>query len=195
MTEILPVVFLKGQNVNLRPLQKEDIPAITRWINDPEVRDFIKANWPMTLADEENWFADLSKKKPNDLVLAIVTSEGKHIGHMGLHRIDWRGRVATTGAVIGEKECWGKGFGTEAKTLLLHHAFRSMNLRKICSSVIAYNKRSLHYSLKCGYKVEGSLKAHVFRRGRYWDLTQLAVFWPDFRPVWQKYKALLKTHA
>lgn len=123
------------------------------------------------------------------MTLAMVTNEGRHIGNIGLHRIDWRNRVATTGTLIGEKDLWGKGIGTEAKILLLHHAFQSMNLRKICSQAIAYNERSIAYSKKCGYKVEGVLRAHVFRRGEYWDLVNLAVFWEDFLPVWEKYSS------
>jgi RimJ/RimL family protein N-acetyltransferase len=181
------VVFLKGRNVNLRPLRKEDMPACTRWINDPEVRDFVKNYLPMTLLEEEEWYASIHKGKATNVVLAIETAEGQHIGNMGIHRIDWRSRIGTTGAVIGEKEYWGKGLGTEAKKLFLHHAFYGMNLRKICSQVIAYNTRSMKYSEKCGYKVEGMLKDHVFRRGQYWDLINMAVFLEDFEPVWQKY--------
>ncbi len=189
MLEIQPVVFLKGRNVSLRPLERGDLVNCVRWVNDPEIREFIKNNWPMTMQDEEEWFENLGKRKPHDLTLAMVTNDGRHVGNMGLHRIDWRGRVATTGALLGEKELWGKGLGTEAKTLLLHYAFQSLNLRKICSQVIAYNDRSIAYSKKCGYKVEGVLKDHIFRGGQYWDLVQLAVFWEDFFPVWEKYSA------
>lgn len=183
------VVFLRGRKVSLRPLERGDLQNCVRWVNDPEIRDLIKNNWPVTLREEEQWFEGFSKKNRNDMILAMVTNDGRHIGNMGLHRIDWRGRVATTGTLIGEKDFWGKGFGTEAKILLLNHAFRSMNLRKICSQAIAYNERSIAYSRKCGYEVEGILKEHVFRRGQYWDIVNLAVFLEDFIPVWETYSA------
>jgi len=104
MSETQPVVFLKGRNVSLRPMEKTDLPNCARWINDPEIRDFVKVYFPMTMTDEEAWFATIGKRKPNDLLLAMVTNDGKHIGNMAIHRIDWRSRVGTTGALIGAKD-------------------------------------------------------------------------------------------
>ena len=188
MSEQSKIVFLKGRKVNLRPVSKSDLLQITRWINDPEVRFYLNAYLPQTEQDEEAWLEGLSKKKSSDIVLLIETVEGLPIGLMGIHQINWRDRVATTGALIGEKECWGKGYGSEAKKLLLNYTFNVLNLRKICSSVIFYNKRSLRYSLRCGYKEEGVLKQHIFRDGQYWDMIQLAIFRENFEPVWQKYQ-------
>jgi len=183
------VVFLRGENVVLRPLGKSDLPRLLRWINDPEVRYFLEAFMPMHEGEEEEWLESLSKRKPNDLVLAIETKEGEHIGNIGLHRISWRDRTAVTGALIGEKEYWGKGLGTEAKMLLLDYAFNTLNLRKICSQVLAFNGRSIAYSKKCGYVEEGTFRAHIFRNGEYHDLVNLAVFKKDFeraRAEWQE---------
>ena len=41
--------------------------------------------------------------------------------------------------MIGESEYWGRGLGTEAKMLLLDYAFNTLNLRRICSQVLAFN--------------------------------------------------------
>lgn len=183
------VVFLRGENVVLRPLGKSDLPRLLRWINDPEVRHFLEAYLPMSEKDEEDWLENLGKRKPNEILLAIETVDGVHIGNIGLHRIHWRDRTATTGAMIGEKEYWGKGLGTEAKMLLLDYAFNTLNLRKICSQVLAFNKRSAAYSKKCGYVEEGVFREHIFRNGEYHDLINLAVFREGFeqaREKWQK---------
>src|SRR3989344_1167197 len=188
MSEESKGVFLKGKSVNLRPVFKSDLPQIVRWINDPEVRNFLNAHLPQSEQDEERWLENLSKNKDTDLVLVIETTEGRVIGLMGLHKINWRDRVAITGALIGEKEYWGKGFGSDAKITLLNYAFNVLNLRKICSGVISYNKRSLQYSIKCGYKEEGILKEHIFRNGQYWDVIQLAIFREDFISVWEEYQ-------
>jgi len=170
------VVFLRGENVVLRPPGKSDLPRLLRWINDPEVRHLLDAYLPMSEQDEEEWLENLGKRKPNEVLLAIETTAGKHIGNMALHHINWRDRTATTGAMIGESEYWGKGLGTEAKMLLLDYAFNTLNLRKICSQVLAFNERSTAYSKKCGYVEEGIFSAHIFRNGEYHDLVNLAVF-------------------
>lgn len=186
-TETHPVVFLKGGRVYLRPPMKSDIPRLLRWINDPEVNRFLGSYLPMLEQDEEEWFEELHKGKLHNMVFAIMLGE-THIGNMGIHRIDWKSRVATTGALIGEKDYWGKGYGSEAKMLLLNYAFNTLNLRKICSNVVAFNERSVGYSLRCGYQEEGRLRAQHYEHGAYWDEIRLAVFKEDWLPLWEEFK-------
>ncbi|OGZ42067.1 MAG: hypothetical protein A3C80_03650 [Candidatus Ryanbacteria bacterium RIFCSPHIGHO2_02_FULL_45_43] len=183
--------FLIGKSINLRPFSRDDIPTLTRWINDPEVRVFLTATLPQTEQQEEEWFNKLGSDDKN-IVLAIETKEGKLIGSMGIHSINWRDRTATTGALIGEKEYWGRGYGTDAKMVLLDYAFNTLNLHKICSAVIAYNRRSLQYSLHCGYKVEGRRRKHIFKKGKYWDLIELGLFRKEWLPLWRRYRSTCK---
>src|ERR1700735_3089576 len=101
------VVFLRGKRLYLRPLTKEDIPLFLRWMNDQEVNQFLAMYLPVTEADEIEWFEQLHKKKSEEIVLGIVdTKSNKLIGSMGIHRINWKDRTATTGAVIGDKKFW-----------------------------------------------------------------------------------------
>lgn len=180
-------IFLVGKKVNLRPFAKADIPTLTRWINDPMVREFVLAVLPQTEQQEEEWFNKLGADDKN-IVLGIETKEGVLIGSMGIHRIEWRDGICTTGALIGEKEYWGKGYGTDAKMILLDYIFNTLNLRKVCSAVIAYNKRSLRYSLHCGYKIEGTRRKHIFKKGRFWDLIELGLFKEKWLPIWKRYR-------
>ncbi len=181
------IVFLLGKTVNLRPVSREDIPKILVWINDPEVRQFVASVYPTTQKFEEDWVDGLGKDKDN-IVVVIETKEGKAIGLMGLHRIDWVNRVATTGALIGDKEYWGKGFGSDAKMVLLDYAFNTLNLHRINSDVIAFNERSLNYSLRCGYKIEGKKRQAMFRHGKYWDRIELGLLREEWIPVWENYQ-------
>ena len=188
-TKPTDAVFLRGKRVVLKPINDEHIPLLMKWINDPEVRQYVIANFPKTERDERAWLESLIKSSYTGVVLLIESVEGVPIGTMGIHRIDWRCGVATTGAIIGEKEYWGKGYGTDAKMALLEYAFNTLNLRKICSTVYAFNKRSLAYSLHCGYQVEGRRRLHIFKNGRYWDLIELGLFKEEWLPYWKKYQS------
>lgn len=181
-------VFLIGKKVNLRPVHRSDVPTLTRWINDPEIRQFMVNDFPFTEKQEEAWYEKIGANDES-IVLIIETKAGIMIGCMGLHEINWRDRVATTGALIGEKSYQDKGLGTDAKMALLDYAFNTLNLRKICSRVTAFNKRSLQYSLHCGYKVEGTRRQHIFKKGQYWDIIELALFKEDWLPHWKKFQA------
>ncbi|MGH8005132.1 MAG: GNAT family N-acetyltransferase, partial [Limisphaerales bacterium] len=133
------LVFLKGKKSVLRPLRKAtDFEFCLRWINDPKVNQYLLVFFPVTEKKEEEWFDNLANN-PNEIVLGIETLDGKLIGDMALVHINAKDRTASTGALIGEKEYWGKGYGTDAKMTLLDYAFNTLNLRKINSSVYAYN--------------------------------------------------------
>jgi RimJ/RimL family protein N-acetyltransferase len=180
------VVFLEGKKVILRPLDKEkDLGVVLKWANDPELRQFVSFFLPSTKKQEEEWF---DKKREDEIVLAIETKEGEFIGSIGLHKINYRHRTAITGTLIGEKSFWGKGYGTDAKMILLNYAFNTLNLRKIKSQAYATNQRSVNYSKKCGYKVEGILKKDLFVNGDYVDVVCLAVFRKSFKRVWRNYQ-------
>jgi RimJ/RimL family protein N-acetyltransferase len=187
MTNDKGVVFLRGRVVNLRPLAKADIPTLVRWINDPEVREFVTIVFPQMEKQEEEWLNKIGSDDKG-VLLGIETKDGVLIGSMGIHGINWVNRTATTGAIIGEKDYWDKGYGTDAKMTILEYAFNTLGLRKICSEVIAYNERSLRYSLHCGYQVEGRKVKQIFRRGECWDLIQLGLFRENWLPIWEKYK-------
>jgi RimJ/RimL family protein N-acetyltransferase len=187
--DCIEIFFRKGGRVVLRPLLINDYIILMKWINDPEVTQFLFAYLPIMEEDQKEWIESVRKQMSKQIVLMIVV-DGVPIGTMGIHNIDHRQGTATTGALIGEKACWGKGYGTEAKMLLLEYAFNTLNLRKIYSEVIAFNKRSYNYSLSCGYKEEGCLKDHHFVKGKYWDKIILSVVKKDFKPLWKKFKRI-----
>lgn len=117
----------------------------------------------------------------------MVNSIAAILGTIGIHGIERENGVATTGAAIGEKDCWGKGYGAEAKMILLEYAFNTLNLRKIYSRVMSINPRSRAYSEKCGYVLEATLPKHHFRQGRCVDEYILAVYADTWRAFWDKF--------
>ncbi len=180
------IVFRTGKRVVLRPFHTEDAPLLTKWINDPEVTKYLEQSYPTTFTQETDWLKALGQNK-DSVVLGIELIGGPLIGSMGLHRISWINRTATSGAFIGETEHQGQGYGTEAKMLLLEYAFNTLNLRKVCSTVLAFNGRSQRYNKKCGYVVEGVQRSQMFHNGEYHDLILMAVFRDDWLPTWREY--------
>jgi len=177
------IPFIKGIVTNLVILEKTDVPTIHVWANDSEITQYLQLFLPMSRAAEDSWFESLNKQ-PNDVVLGIETKDGVLIGTMGLHRIDYRHGTATTGAMLGNKEYIGKNYGTDAKMHLLHWAFTTLNLRKVCSEVLASNPRSKRYLEKTGYREVGCRKKHTFVKGEYVDQYIMEIFKEDFLPLW-----------
>ncbi|MDO8500011.1 MAG: GNAT family protein [bacterium] len=181
--------MLRGKKVILRPIDIEsDLKCFQRWVNDLDVVRFLgKPLKPVTKEKERELLQKLLCDESN-IMFAIETFEGTHIGITGLHKISYFDGTAVTGTFIGDKRYWGVGYGTDAKMLLLWYAFKMLNLRRINSAVIAFNKRSLGCQLKCGYAVEGVKRKEVYKNGHYHDLVLLAVFRKGWMKRWREYQ-------
>ena len=148
--------MLKGKLVNLRAVEKKDLEDIMKWVNDREVTKYLSAFlYPVSRAEEEKFLERAMSHNDTEKNLVMETKEGDYIGQISLHKIDWKNRNAELGIVIGNKEYWGKGYGTDAIKILLNHAFNQMNLYKVYLRVFDYNQRGTHCYEKCGFKEEG----------------------------------------
>jgi RimJ/RimL family protein N-acetyltransferase len=134
---------------------------------------------PMSQAEEERWF-ERRLEDHDGIIFGIETLDAKLIGNLGLEGIDWKNRHAVFGIVIGEKEYWGQGYGTEAITALLGFAFKEMNLHRIRLSVYEYNKRAVRCYEKCGFKLEGRLRQARFHDGQYYDELVMGILREEF---------------
>ncbi len=183
------IVFRSGIKTYLRPITVDDAPILVRWLNDPEITQYLLRRTPMTEIAERAWIEKLATSN-SDFVFAIMTREDdKHIGNIGLHDVNYLNRTAVTGTLIGNKAFWGKGYGTDAKMLLLDFAFSALDLHAILSKVLDTNGRSLAYADKCGYKEVGRIPKwiHMQDGGRA-DEVNLVVTRETWLPLWEEYK-------
>lgn len=146
---------------------------------------------PYSVESGREWVRSLDKSKGKDEVFAILARIGRelrYIGHTGIHHIDWSKGTGTTGSIIVSEQGRGKGYGTEAKLLLLYHCFNVLGLRKVHSTVKAWNAASLGHLLKAGYQIVGRRKREVFHEGTYVDEILLEIFRDEWEPVWKQYR-------
>ena len=171
--------MIQGQKTKLRAIEREDLPTFVRWFNDPEVRQYLAMYMPMSMAEEEKWF-ERQLEDQDSRIFAIETEDGVHIGNCGLHNFDWKNRRAYLGIVIGEKEYWGKGYGSDAVRTLLGFAFSEMNLHRVYLTVYDYNERAIRCYERCGFQHEGRQREARFSDGRYHDELMMAVLRKEF---------------
>jgi len=100
----------------------------------------------------------------------------KYIGGCGIQNVNWLARVATVGIMIGDKDYWGKGYGTDAMKVLINFIFNDMNINKIRLGTFSFNERAIKSYEKCGFKVEGILKNEIFKDGKYYDEIIMSIF-------------------
>jgi len=81
------------------------------------------------------------------------------IGEIGLDGIKYTHGDAFVGISLGERDFWGKGYGTDAMRVLLRFAFTELNLRRVSLDVFEYNPRAVRSYEKVGFVVEGACAA------------------------------------
>lgn len=160
-----------GEKVILGPVQREYLPKYVEWLNDWEVARFLMPGipLPLNLERETEWFESLGKDKEN-IVLAILTRADKQmIGNCGLHRIDLKNRSAVFGIFIGDKNYWGKGYGTDATRTMLKFAFEELGLNRVELWVYDFNTRAIRAYEKVGFQRDGVRRQGLYREGTFHD--------------------------
>lgn len=165
--------YINGELTQLVPLDYErHFENVYVWANDTELTEtLLFGDRPMTKTAEKEWFDSMSQANGCDIVFAIETLDGEHIGTSGIHQINHQHGTATTGSYIGMKSEWGKGYGTDAAIVRARYCFHVLGLRQLYSSVLEGNERSMKMQEKVGYVVYGVAPKKYWKRGMYRDET------------------------
>lgn len=169
--------FLETDRIFLRELRPEDVDAgYYAWMNDPAVTDQLESRFfPHTKPNLTEYIRSYDGNNKN-LFLAIVEKKiNKHIGNIKLGPINWIHRFANIGIIIGEKDYWGKGYAAEAIQLLIHHAFDTLNLRKLTAGAYVSNEGSIRAFQKLGFEIEGEEKEQYFYKGKYVSVVRMGL--------------------
>jgi len=174
--------MLEGKLVNLRALEMSDLDRNTRWVNDREVTQFLAMRYAMSQLAEESWLRAHAERPLSfdNVLFAIETKDVRHIGNVGLERTSAEDRKALLGIIIGEKDCWSQGYGTDAITTLLRFAFDEMNLNKVALTTYDFNDRAQACYRKCGFVEEGRLREARYSDGAYHDEVLMSVLRDEF---------------
>ena len=172
--------MILGHSVMLRAFEREDMPQIVQWRNDPEVYRYFFEYEPQSLVRQERWFEQLLNRADEKLFM-IITRQGETLGTIGLVRIDWRSRKAYLSRFyIGNPQNRLKVFGAEAEFLMLRYAFEHMNLNRLYCEVFAFNKSVVSLHKRFGFQVEGVLRQDVFHEGKYEDVVVMGLLRDEY---------------
>lgn len=171
--------MIKGQNVNLRTVKREDLEEICKLTNDLSQRgEFLDE----TLSPEP-----LFKKKYEEAgfwsdnfgLMVITDKNDRIIGEL----VYFKCVPYLPGYEIGYRlyrtEDRGKGYTTEAVTMFVNYLFNLKPIERLEIHIIKGNIASRKVAEKCGFKYEGLKRQAIFSRGRYCDLESFAIIRND----------------
>ena len=186
-----PIVNIVGEKVVLGPCRRDLMPLYDRWFNDFEVgMPYFVQLRPHTREAREAWYEQLAKDDPSVVNFQIYErTTMRPIGRTFLNQIDLFERTADFGLFIGEKDCWGKGYGTETATLVLDYGFTLLRLHNIMLRVDSFNERAIRAYKRAGFREFGRRHEACPRGDRSYDIVHMECLSTDFN--YSRLRALL----
>ena len=140
--------------VVIREKRVEDVADDYAWRTDEELSR-LDATQPLRMSFSE--FARFSREEilfhsPASKRLAIDTVDGLHIGNCMYYDIDLRRGEAELGIMIGNRDYWSLGYGTDSVNALLGHIFTTTTLDRIYLHTLDWNVRAQRAFAKSGFR-------------------------------------------
>jgi RimJ/RimL family protein N-acetyltransferase len=173
---------LSEDKILLRQIEREDLPALQRWKNDPEIVSLLGGFSRGYTADGMQKWLEYHRGRSDEVLLAIVDMETEAcLGHVGFYQIDHRVRSAEFAILLGDKSRWGAGLGSRITGALLSYGFDELNLNRVELSVLVSNQRALKSYARLGFQSEGTRREAQFRGGKAVDVCVMSLLRREYR--------------
>lgn len=169
-----------GKLLRLGVVRNEDREHYARWSNDAEYMRLLDDE-PIHPKTPEMFNFPRSEDSWGGVGFGLRTlAEDKFIGFTGLWGVNWSSRSSWFAIGIGDRDYWGKGYGTEAVDLTLGYAFRELSLNRVQLFVFAYNLRAIRAYEKVGFVREATLRQSLLRDGKRYDTYLMGILYRDW---------------
>ena len=152
-----------GSRIILRDKKLADAPDDYAWQTDPELAHLDAA--PLLTTTFTQYLSDYASQlrylPSTRHQFAIDTLDGKHIGNCVYYGINETKSEAELGIMIGDRNCWNKGYGADAVTTLVSYIFCQTKINRIYLKTLESNHRAQKCFQKCGFTPCGLSLIHI----------------------------------
>ena len=179
MTSTFPNISISTERLVLRPLDEDDVPALTEMMNDEQIAAWTDVPQPFTEAGARSWiteYAPTQRTGGHGLDLAVTEFLTQRlVGVVQLGKTNWHVRSTELSYIIAP---WarGEGYASEAALATAQWLFGDQKFERIELRTAADNTASQQVAQKIGCISEGVLRNACIARVRTEDDT-----WADVR--------------
>ena len=181
--------LFRGKLVHLTVENPETLASLeSQWSADSEYSRLL--NWNparrFSVMNAQKWIEKYFEKEGDHSFAIRTLADERIIGGIGLDGITWTHRDCYVGIGLGDREFWGKGYGTDAMKIILRYAFTELNLHRVTLGVFEYNQRGVRSYEKAGFVIEGRQRSLILREGRRWDVIFMGILREDWLKLEQE---------
>ncbi len=179
-----PPVTLKGRYVELVPTERAHAAETWETLTDPDVTRYLRMGPVGSLADMERVLDDLlaGQRQGTDLPFTTrLRATGRAIGMTRFLRIDRPNQWVEIGGTWIDARLWRTPVNTEAKLLMLRHAFAVEKAHRVQLQTDLRNVRSQAAIARLGAQREGVVREDVVMPDGY---RRSSVLFSILSPEW-----------
>ena len=176
----LPDPPLRDGEIVLRAWRLSDVAALTAACQDPEIPRWTVVPSPYTEQHARDFIAGCAEDRAagRELALAVVDSNDKLLGAIGLGRFDWEDGKAEIGYWIA-REARRRAVGARATRLLAGWALTELGMERVELLANPENEGSQRLAERAGFTREGLLRRYRRRRDQREDLVMFSLLGED----------------
>lgn len=189
-------VTLTGRVIRLEPMVEAHLPGLAEIAFDPTIWRFMLYGDIRTEDDLRNWIREILNRQAQgtDLAFTVIHLEsGKPAGCTRYLEIRPNHRSVEIGGTWYGKAYQRTGVNTEAKYLLLQHAFETLGCIRVQLKTDLLNERSQRAIERLGAVKEGVIRNHmVLLDGRIRNSVIYSIIDSEWPAVKQNLELLMK---
>lgn len=167
-----------GKRVELRRHTPSQRSTFIRWYQDPEIATMLRHDLaPLNANQARSYFDSIILPATSRGTCWAVHEHGtgRLIGSTAIVDINERARSSLFRLVIGEKDAWGRGYGTETTNLVLAEAFLRIGLQRVDLEVFSHNPRAQRAYARAGFQRTGLHTEWVTRASRQIEVIEMTI--------------------
>ena len=169
-------MILVTPRLRLRPFQSADINSTyLTWLNDLEVTRFSNQRFIEHTIDRCADYLSHFERCGNNFLLIEKSQDQMPIGTATVYRKSQHG-TAEIGLMVGERRCWGQGYGREAWQAVLEALLAEEGMRKVTGGTARPNRAMVRIMEQSGMELEAVRADQELIEGNPVDLLYYARF-------------------
>jgi len=145
--------MINGSKIIIRGKGPDDAWDDYAWEADPELARLDAA--PVVTIPYSQYLIDftheLKAPRATGRRFSVCTLDGKHIGNCSYYNLSKYRSETELGIMIGNRDYWDKGYGTDVVTTLVDFIFSELNVDRIYLKTLESNTRAQKCFQKCGF--------------------------------------------
>ncbi|MCE2983172.1 MAG: GNAT family N-acetyltransferase [Parachlamydia sp.] len=155
-------------------LREQDIELIRQWRNDQ--MEILRQKKAITKEEQRDYYTRFilpafSMDFPSQYLLSFLY-RNTCIGYGGLTNVDWEAKRAEVSFLLStsrtDEKYYSRDF-TQFLNLLSQLAFNNLDMQRLFTETFAFRQNHIEILENFGFRKEGVLRKHVYKRGQLMD--------------------------